>query len=34
MPDYSRFKPAVKRWDVYDAADHLDDVSPALYRAF
>lgn len=25
--------PNIKRWDVYDAADHLDDLSPALYRA-
>ena len=24
----------VKRWDVYDAADHLEGISPALYRAF
>ena len=26
--------PNVKRWDVYDAADHLDDIGPALHRAF
>lgn len=24
----------VKRWDVYDAADHLDDYMPAFYQAF
>lgn len=24
----------IKRWDVYDAADHLEDFCPALYRAF
>lgn len=25
--------PNVTRWDVYDAADHLDDLAPELYRA-
>lgn len=23
----------VQRWDVYDAADHLDDLPAALYQA-
>lgn len=25
---------SVKRWDVYDAADSLEDYCPMLFRAF
>lgn len=29
-----RKTPDVKRWDVYDAADHLEDYLPAFFQAF